>query len=313
VIEPAILAAIHRRLDRALAPPTIRLRPFVVADVTIGYIDDTRAKRLARFGSDVFSVDADRVELAPALKDERTRSKAIAAVADALRAEGALPGWRDELYRVAARFDHPPLLHIERGAARYFGVQTYAAHVNAIVRTAQMTSMWLARRSMTKATDPGMLDNLVAGGIGSGLSIRDTVIKEAWEEAGIGTELAARAQHTGTVHILRSLSDGLQRETVFVHDIELPSDFQPVNQDGEVTECRRVSLEEAAATIAIDGEIDEVTVDASLVVLDFLIRNHDIRRDQPQFNDLDALRYRGAADPLAQRSNVTPTQRPVSL
>jgi len=166
---------------------------------------------------------------------------------------------------------------------------------------------------MTKATDPGMLDNLVAGGIGSGLSIRDTVIKEAWEEAGIGTELAARAQHTGTVHILRSLSDGLQRETVFVHDIELPSDFQPVNQDGEVTDCRRVSLEEAAATIAIDGEIDEVTVDASLVVLDFLIRNHDIRRDQPQFNDLDALRYRGAADPLAQRSNVTPTQRPVSL
>ena len=131
--------------------------------------------------------------------------------------------------------------------------------------------------------------------------IRDTVIKEAWEEAGIDAALAARAQHTGTVHILRALPDGLQRETVFVHDIELPPEFQPVNQDGEVTECRRVDLQEAAATIAIDGEIDEVTVDASVVVLDFLIRNGDVPRDQPQFSGLDALRYRGATEPTANR------------
>lgn len=297
MIEPAILAAIHRRLDRALAPPAVRLRPFVVADVTIGYIDDARAGQLARFGSAVFSVHADRVTLAATLQDEPARSAAIAAVADALRADGALPGWRDELYRVAARFDDAPLLHIERGAARYFGVRTYAAHINAIVRMPESTSMWLARRSLTKATDPGMLDNLVAGGIGAGLSIRDTVIKEAWEEAGIDAALAARAQHTGTVHILRALPDGLQRETVFVHDVELPPEFQPVNQDGEVIECRRVELQEAAATIAIDGEIDEVTVDASLVVLDFLIRNGDVPRDGPQFNALDALRFRGATDP----------------
>ena len=301
MIEPAILAAIHRRLDRALAPPAIRLRPFVVAELTIGYIDDARAERLAQFGSGVFSVDADRVKLASTLKDEQTRSTAVAAVADALRADGALPGWRDELYRVATNFDDPPLLRIERGAARYFGVRTYAAHVNAIVRDEQTTSMWLARRSMTKATDPGMLDNLVAGGIGAGFSILDTVVKEAWEEAGIDAALAARAQHGGTVNILRALPDGLQRETVFVHDIELPPDFQPVNQDGEVSECRRVALRDAAATIAMDGGTDEVTVDASLVVLDFLIRNGDVPRDQPQFGALDALRYRGATDPAVNR------------
>ena len=273
----------------------------MVADATIGYVDDARAERLARCGAEVFSVDADRVTLAATLRDEPARSEAIAAVAGALRAEGALPGWRDELYRVATRFDAPALLHIERGAARYFGVRTYAAHVNAIVHAARSTSMWLARRSMAKATDPGMLDNLVAGGIGAGLSIRDTVVKEAWEEAGIDAALAARARHTGTVHILRPLPDGLQRETVFVHDLVLPSQFQPVNQDGEVTECRRVDLRDAAATIAIDGEVDEVTVDASLVVLDFLIRNGDVPRDQPQFSGLDALRYRGATEPTANR------------
>ena len=147
VIEPAILAAIHARLDRALAGPGIRLRPFVVRGVTAGFVDDARAERLARVGPGVFDVDADRLALAAGLRDERSRSAAMADVARTLRSEGALPGWRDEPYRIAATFDAEPLFHLERGAARYFGVRTYAAHVNGIVRTPGSTSMWLARRS----------------------------------------------------------------------------------------------------------------------------------------------------------------------
>jgi 8-oxo-dGTP pyrophosphatase MutT (NUDIX family) len=298
VIEPAILAAIHARLDRALPGPAVRLRPFVVGDVTAGFIGDARAERLARFGPRFFEVDAERVALANGLRDERSRSAAMADVTRTLRSEGALPGWREELYRVAATFDAEPLLHVERGAARYFGVRTYAAHVNGIVRTAQSTSMWLARRSRTKAVDPGMLDNLVGGGISAGLSVRDTVIKEAWEEAGIEEALGATAQAVGAVHVLRNLPDGLQRETVFVHDLDLPPDFQPVNQDGEATEHRLVDMTEAARTIAVDTGPDEMTVDASVVVLDFLIRNGDIRRGQAQSRALGELRYRGAGDPV---------------
>jgi len=300
VIEPAILAAIHARLDRALAGPAIRLRPFVVRGVTAGFVDDARAERLARFGPGVFDVDADRVALAAGLRDERSRSAAMADVARTLRSEGALPGWRDELYRIAATFDAEPLFHLERGAARYFGVRTYAAHVNGIVRTPRSTSMWLARRSLAKAIDPGLLDNLVGGGISADLSVRDTVIKEAWEEAGIGQALAATAQPAGTVHLLRYLPDGLQRETVFVHDLALPPGFQPVNQDGEATEHRLVDVMDAARTIAVDAGPEEVTVDASVVVLDFLIRNGDVRRAQPEFSALAALRYRGAGDPAVR-------------
>jgi len=296
-IEPAILAAIHARLDRALPGPAVRLRPFVVGNVTAGFVDDARAGRLARFGSRLFDIDSDRVALAPGLRDEPSRSAAMADVACALRADGVLPGWRDELYQIAASFGGDPLLHIERGAARYFGIRTYAAHVNGIVRTRQSTSMWLARRSLTKAVDPGMLDNLVGGGVSAGLSVRDTVIKEAWEEAGIASALAATAQPAGAVHVLRHLSDGLQRETVFVHDLDLSPDFRPVNQDGEATEHRLVHLADAARTIAVDSGSDEVTIDASLVVLDFLIRNGDIHRDQADFRALDELRHRGADDP----------------
>ena len=297
VIGPAILAAIHARLDRALRPVAIRMRPFIVADTPLGFVDHARAARLERFGPRHFHVFADRIELASALRDERSRSAAMADVAATLRLEGALPGWRDELYRVAPTFDARPALYIERGAARYFGVRTWAAHVNGIVRTKHSMSMWLARRSPTKATDPGMLDNLVGGGISATLSIEATVVKESWEEAGIGKALAATARRTGIVHVVRALSDGLQRETVFAHDLELPGDFRPINQDGEATAHRLVDIDAAARAIAIDSGPDELTVDASLVVLDFLIRDGRIGSSEPMRAALEALRDRGAADP----------------
>ncbi|MDI9701507.1 DUF4743 domain-containing protein, partial [Burkholderia cenocepacia] len=50
-----------------------------------------------------------------------------------LAAEGAIPGWRDEIYAIRNRFDDPPLAYIERAASRFFGTQTYAVHVNGIV------------------------------------------------------------------------------------------------------------------------------------------------------------------------------------
>jgi 8-oxo-dGTP pyrophosphatase MutT (NUDIX family) len=298
VIEPPILAAIHARLDRALARPRLRLRPWLVGDAALGFVDDARAARLERFGTRLFRVGEDRVEFACGVTDAASRSAAMADVAATLRAEGALPGWRDELYRVATAFDAPPALLVERGAARYFGIRTWAAHVNGIVRMApRSTSMWLARRSPTKATDPGMLDNLVGGGIAAGRSVGFTVVKEAWEEAGIGEALATQARATGVVHVRRALPDGLQRETVFAHDLELPPDFRPVNQDGEATEHRLVDVDEAANAIAVDAGPDEVTVDASVVVLDFLIRHGRIGSREALLGPLALLRSRGADDP----------------
>jgi hypothetical protein len=73
--------------------------------------------------------------------------------------------------------------------------------------------------------------------------------------------------------------DGLQRETVFVHDLWLPADFVPANQDGEAIEHRLVSLPDAARTIASERGPDTVTVDATVVIVDFLLRHHAVARD----------------------------------
>jgi 8-oxo-dGTP pyrophosphatase MutT (NUDIX family) len=292
VIEAAILAAIHERLDAALAPSPLRYRPLVVGDVALGWIDDLRADRLARFGTNVFRVEASAVRIAAGLRGCASRSAALADVALALRAEGALPAWRDELYAVAARFRGAPAFVLERGAARYFGVRTWAAHVNGLVH-GESPCMWLARRSHTKAVDPGLLDNLVGGGIAADQDVGQTVVKEAFEEAGIGAALARQARPAGAVHVRRPMADGLQQETIFVHDLWLPVGFVPENQDGEAIEHRLVDPAEAARLIAQQDGGDETTVDASLVVLDYLIRSGVVVPDQPRFVELEALRYRG--------------------
>src|SRR5918992_1459821 len=70
---------------------------------------------------------------------------------------------------------------LERAAARPFGLTTYAVHLNGI--SFDENNMWIARRSAAKPIDPGMLDNLVGGGISAGSSLEETLVKEAWEEA----------------------------------------------------------------------------------------------------------------------------------
>ena len=167
-------------------------------------------------------------------------------------------------------------------------MRTYAAHVNGIVQDGE-TRMWIARRSGDKAVDPGLLDSLVGGGIAAGMRVDQTVQKEAWEEAGIPAMLAGRARPAGVVHSCKPMFDGLQRETLFVHDLVLPPQFVPSNQDGEAIEHRLVSLHEAARLIAVEHGDDAVTLDASVVVLDYLIRHGEISPDQPRYARLAEL------------------------
>jgi 8-oxo-dGTP pyrophosphatase MutT (NUDIX family) len=215
----------------------------------------------------------------------------MARVARALADDGLLTAWRDERYQVAREFGAEPWFELERAAARYFGVLTHAAHVNGLVRRSDGgIAMWIARRSDTKAIDPGMLDNLVGGGIAVGQSVASTVTKEAFEEAGIGASIAAQAIPAGTVHICREQTDGFQRETIFVHDLWLAEDFIPACRDGEAVEHRLVPLHDTAALIANSAGPDTVTADASLVILDCLLRHGVIAADAPLRRPLEALR-----------------------
>ncbi len=280
------VARIGRRLARELAAPAAAYLPWRVEDRIVGWVTPERAQRLRRW-PELFECAADAVACAPRLRSAQARTAALAEVARTLAAEGALTAWRGERYTVAADPGSPPLFELERAAARYFGIHTFAAHANGLVGANGGWRMWLARRSPTKAIDPGLLDNLVGGGIPAGSTVAETIIREAWEEAGIDSGLARRAPCLGSVEVCRDRPDGLQRETVYVHDLWLPADFVPANQDGEAVGHRLCAPDDVLAVLAGD----DMTGDASLVVVDFLLRHGHIRADDPGCGTLQALRH----------------------
>ena len=222
-----------------------RFVPLTLGGKRIGWLRPELAARLGEW-KQVFSASSDRVKL--------LKADLLAPIVEQLAKEGFIPGWRNERYRIADAFE------IERAAARPFGLTTQAVHLNGIAGE----RMWLARRSATKQIDPGMLDNLVAGGIGIGFSAETTLVKEAWEEAGIPAELARNAVASGSVSVLREVPEGVQSETVSIYDLELPQDFRPQNQDGEVSEFRLLTFSEV--------EREVLTFEAALVARRYLQR-----------------------------------------
>jgi len=200
------------------------------------------------------------------------RADAMAAMHDTLRAEGLIVAWRDEAFPLFSVQGDPVGVTIERAATRFWGSLTLGAHCNGFVADARgrPEQLWIARRSLSKATDPGKLDNLVGGGVPAGQSPRDTVVREAWEEAGLAPAQLQALARGRVLQLLRDIPEGLQREWIHVYDLALPAGLTPCNQDGEVAELSLHPLPQALALAASH----EMTVDASLVTLDFALRHH---------------------------------------
>jgi 8-oxo-dGTP pyrophosphatase MutT (NUDIX family) len=180
----------------------------------------------------------------------------------ALRDAGVLRGWRDERYAVVTGFGAVPHFAMERAAARMFGIATFAVHVNAFAGRCASRSMWIGTRSASKPIDPGMLDNLVGGGLSSGLSLSATLAKEGYEEAGLDAARMATAVPIGTLAVCRAVPEGLQVEKLFAYRLELPENVVPRNTDGEVAGFARVPVSEVAAMLRGDAPF---TADAALV------------------------------------------------
>jgi 8-oxo-dGTP pyrophosphatase MutT (NUDIX family) len=288
MIAPSILDRLAARLAVDLAPPRERLRPWVVAGEIVGHLDDRRATRISEYDS-VFVVTDDEVRLHERLADAGMRTQALDEVARDLSRRGELTRWRDERYVVTGPSGAPTLL-LERSAARFFGIRTVAAHVNGTTARTGERSMWIARRSATKGIDPGQLDNLVGGGVAAGMTVPDTVVKEAGEEAGIPASLARGARPCGHLDIRRMQADGLHRDTIHVHDLDLPPAFAPLNRDGEVAGFRLVTATEVAVVAGNRDGADVMTADASLVVADWLVRTGELRLDCEAGRTIDRLR-----------------------
>jgi 8-oxo-dGTP pyrophosphatase MutT (NUDIX family) len=202
---------------------------------------------------------------------------ALATLNGELRSAGLVRGWRDELIAVTPRNGGTPLALIERAAARWWGTLTLGAHANGYVAgpDGRPSHLWIGRRSATKATDPGLLDNLVGGGVPAHQTPWQALLREGWEEAGLDREIMLRATAGSVLRLDRDIPEGLQIEDLHVYDLALPAALLPRNQDGEVQAFLCLPLAEALDLAA--GPT--MTVDAAMATLDFAVRHHVLPPD----------------------------------
>jgi 8-oxo-dGTP pyrophosphatase MutT (NUDIX family) len=170
----------------------------------------------------------------------RDRSALLQTALQACQARGWVHGWREEAF---AFWDHdcmtppddgrPPALVVERAGFRFLGMRSHAVHINGFTQDGRL---WVGRRSSTKATDPGLLDNVTAGGLPAGETPLECAQRELREEAGAVVRDLHALQACGSVRTARMDIGGWHDESLLVYNWLCPVDWIPHNQDGEVSE-----------------------------------------------------------------------------
>ncbi|CEL53332.1 putative protein YJR142W OS=Saccharomyces cerevisiae (strain ATCC 204508 / S288c) GN=YJR142W PE=1 SV=1 [Rhizoctonia solani AG-1 IB] len=251
------------------------------AQKTEGYSDKPWSSISARPPS-IASIKA--IAFDDRLRTADTRSEAIERASLEWRSQGLFPGaiggrkWRNERYSV---YVHPfrnagpggeVAFQIERAACELFGFVTYGVHMT--MYTSEY-KIWVPRRSKTKQTWPGFLDNSAGGGIPVGMSPFESMIKECEEEAGIAKDIARKhLKSAGAVSYYFQNSQGnLHPEVKYVYDMLCPSAndpaYVPKPLDGEVESFELMDWEAVIARM----KAGEFKRNSALVMVDFLVRH----------------------------------------
>ncbi|GAB6854689.1 NUDIX hydrolase [Asaia astilbis] len=174
----------------------------------------------------------------------------------------------DELFDVFDT-DNRVIGRIDRGALPLLGCTAAGVHLNGLVETPDGFSLWMGHRAQNKRLDPGKLDHLAAGGICTGLSPMEALIKEAGEEAAIPPALAAQASPVATLRYAMERPEGLRQDTLFCYDLVLPRSFTPQPVDGEVAFFELMPLERV---FEIVRDTDDIKFNVNLVLIDLFLR-----------------------------------------
>ncbi|MCX5614318.1 MULTISPECIES: NUDIX hydrolase [Bombella] len=158
---------------------------------------------------------------------------------------------------------------IDRALIPVFGVEASGVHMNGLVRKTDGLYLWVAHRSPHKRLDPSKLDHLVAGGMSSGLTPLETLVKEAEEEAAIPADIAQQAHHASTLHYAMTRPEGLRRDKLYCYDLTLPETFIPHANDGEVESFHLTPIQEVFQRVR---ESDDFKFNVNLVLLDLFLR-----------------------------------------
>jgi 8-oxo-dGTP pyrophosphatase MutT (NUDIX family) len=216
--------------------------------------------------SEFFFIQVTKDSLILANASSQDLSLELKILAELLRTKKVFSHWRNENFSFL-REDLHEAFQLERAAFRGFGFMSHAVHVNGY---SENGLLWLATRSDTKTVDPGLLDNMTAGGVSALETIQTSVIRELWEEAGVTSNQLKNLYPIGSIEIRRPLlPNEVHHERVFTFDLIVNEGWIPSNNDGEVYHFQKYALEEIVNLIFEE----KMTQDAAVVTADFILRH----------------------------------------
>ena len=261
------MGPLHRHIETCNDMASLAgLVPWRIGPEQVGWLTADVARRL-RSVRTAFRAGDDGLELV-AGDDVEARSGALGEVAAHLASAG-IASLRREAFDVRAAPGSEVLARLDRGALSPLGVISQGAHMNGRVRRPDGLHLWVGWRSKDKSVAPGKLDNLVAGGVPSGLSPMQTLLKEAAEEASMTPALAAQARQVSRVSYRMADGPGIRRDVLHCFDLDLPEDFVPAPADDEV---ERFELWPAERLLRTVRETSDVKFNVNLVLIDLFLR-----------------------------------------
>ncbi len=256
-------------LARATQTPLEGSLPLFIGGSRCGWLFSGAAQALSGF-ADV-QLTSNAAHFGENLPAGEPLDSHLAEIALKLRAAGCTPGWRNELLDVWSQEENhlnsptKRVAAIERGVMRPLGLMTQAVHLSGWSEDGRL---WVARRALTKATDPGMWDTLVGGLVGNFEDPELALVRESDEEAGLDApDIVARTPLRTIAHMKRRLPEGFQLEAVLTCECVLAPHVKPSNRDGEVMEIQLLDTE----TLYTLLKEDAFTLEASIVITEDLM------------------------------------------
>lgn len=265
----SLLPLLNGFIERATQTPIQGSLPLFIGGERCGWLFPGAAQALSGFQG--VELSSNSAHFGENLPSGELLNALLAEIALRLRTAGCTPGWRNELLDVWAQ-DKDPLTippkrvaAIERGVMRPLGLMTQAVHLSGWSEDGRL---WVARRALTKATDPGMWDTLVGGLVGNLEAPEFALERESDEEAGLDApDIVARTPLRTIAHMKRRLPEGFQMEAVLTCECVLAPHVKPSNRDGEVMEIQLLDTETLYKLLKEDA----FTLEASIVITEDLL------------------------------------------
>jgi len=256
--------------------------PFKISSLQVGWLS-SRFVELLTGWPDIFHRDEKSVQLNDNIKGFNERSEVVDKVIHTLVQKQIIRAYLDEPYPVTAGDRSEAIMTLDRSAVSYFGIRSFGQHLNGYVQKKNGLYLWIARRAKDRYIAPRKLDNMVAGGLPWHSTLKENLIKECTEEAGMDEALANQAKATGTISYIAESANGIKPDTLYCYDIELPEDFVPVCADGEVESFELMPVNEV---MEIVQNSEDFKPNCNLVIIDFLIRHGLLDPDQAGYAEL---------------------------